>query len=118
MQNLDPDQEKYLVKYIEKLCKEGLPPTKDMIRNFAAEIAKKEIGKNWPDRFVERQKLELVSRWTMAMDQARHKADSAKKYEHYFDLMGRKMEEYKIKPWLMYNVDEKGFLIGVLTKTK
>ncbi|KAL1995986.1 hypothetical protein VTN49DRAFT_521 [Thermomyces lanuginosus] len=52
------------------------------------------------------------------MDQARHKADSAKKYEHYFDLMGRKMEEYKIKPWLMYNMDERGFLIGVLTKTK
>ena len=52
------------------------------------------------------------------MDQARHKADSVTKYEHYFDLMARKMEQYDIKPWLMYNVDEKGLMIGVLSKMK
>ena len=42
-----------------ELCYRGLPPTKEMIRNFASEIARKPIGKNWDDRFVERHKDKL-----------------------------------------------------------
>jgi hypothetical protein len=52
------------------------------------------------------------------MDKERHKADLALKYSLYFDLLRRKMEEYGIKPWLIYNMDEKGFLIDVLSKQK
>jgi hypothetical protein len=52
------------------------------------------------------------------MDKERHKTDSALKYSLYFDLLKRKIEEYGIRPWLIYNMDEKGFLIGVLSKQK
>jgi hypothetical protein len=37
---LSPQQEKQLVGYIEKLEKRGLPPTREMIRNFASVVAK------------------------------------------------------------------------------
>ena len=43
--NLNPTQEQQLVKYIDSLCKRGLPPTRGMIQNFASEIARKLVGK-------------------------------------------------------------------------
>ena len=43
--NLNDQQEKTLVKYIDRLCANGLSPSKRMIQNFAQEICQKEIGK-------------------------------------------------------------------------
>jgi hypothetical protein len=57
-------------------------------------------------------------RWSSDIDKERHKADSALKYSLYFDLLKRKIEEYEIEPWHIYNMDEKGFLIGMLSKQK
>ena len=42
---LNTTQETELIKYIEGLCVRGLPPSKQMIRNFAKEIARKAPGK-------------------------------------------------------------------------
>ena len=39
---LTPTQESELVRYIEGLTERHLPPTRTMIKNFAAEIAQKE----------------------------------------------------------------------------
>jgi hypothetical protein len=44
-QALHPQQEKELLRYIERLIRQGLPPTRPMIRRFASDIAKKELGK-------------------------------------------------------------------------
>ena len=118
MMLLNHRQEKELVKYIDDLCARGLPPTRALLRNFASEISGKEAGKCWPDRFLKRHNIDLVSRYTSSMDVARKRADSAFKYTLYFELLKRKMEEYKIDPRLIYNIDEKGFLIGVLLKMK
>ena len=52
------------------------------------------------------------------MDKQRHYADSAHKYNLYFDLLYRTIHEYSIEPRHMYNMDEKGFAIGVLTRSK
>jgi transposase-like protein len=43
-QNLHPQQEQELLRYIERLTGRGLPPTQPMIRSFASQIAKKEVG--------------------------------------------------------------------------
>ena len=45
-QLLTKTQEKELLNYINKLCKRGLPPTKQIIHNFASEIARKQVGKS------------------------------------------------------------------------
>ena len=115
---LNATQEKELVRYVEKLCSRGLPPSKSMIHNFAAEIAKQEPGKCWVDRFLERHKIDLISRWTTGIDSLRHRADSTAKYHGYFELLRRKIEQYNIEPQHTYNMDEKGFLIGILGKMK
>lgn len=52
------------------------------------------------------------------MDANRHKADSKEKYEAYFKLLHGKMAEYGIEPRHTYNMDEKGFMLGVLGRSK
>ena len=89
-----------------------------MIRNFAQEIIKKKVGKEWVNRFLKRHPIDLVSKWTAGLDHERTRADSAFKYTLHFELLSRKIEEYRIEPQNMYNMDEKGFLMGVLSKMK
>ena len=52
------------------------------------------------------------------MDNSRHKADSGRKYSLYFDLLREKIEQYHIEPRHMYNMDEKGFMLGVVGRSK
>jgi hypothetical protein len=52
------------------------------------------------------------------MDTNRHNADSSERYRLYFDLLHGKVTEFDVLPENTYNMDEKGFMIGVLGKTK
>jgi hypothetical protein len=117
-QALHPQQEQELLRYIERLTRQGLPPTRSMIRRFASEIAKKELGVHWVDRFVTRYKVELISQWATGIDRSRHQADSQSKYSPYFELLRSKLNQYNIEPRHTYNMDEKGFMLGVLTRSK
>ena len=89
-----------------------------MVRNFASEIARQEVGKQWVGRFWKRHDINLVSKWSTTLDHNHARADSAFKYGLYFELMRRKIQEYEVEPKIIYNMDEKGFLIGVLSRTK
>jgi hypothetical protein len=42
-QALHPQQEVELLRYIERITRRGLLPTRAMIRNFASQIAKREL---------------------------------------------------------------------------
>jgi hypothetical protein len=48
----------------------------------------------------------------------RHQADSQLKYSLYFELLSGKLDRYNIQPHNIYNIDEKGFLLGILTRCK
>ncbi|KAH7394724.1 hypothetical protein BKA66DRAFT_599093 [Pyrenochaeta sp. MPI-SDFR-AT-0127] len=54
------------------------------------------------------------------MDSVRHAADSSDKYKLYFDLLQHKMTEYDLLEAAhnTYNMDEKGFMIGVVGRSK
>ena len=52
------------------------------------------------------------------MDSNRHNAESGAKYCLYFDLLHEKIAKYNLEPTHTYNMDEKGFAIGVLGRTK
>jgi hypothetical protein len=117
-QALHPQQEHELLRYIERLTRQGLPPTRPMIRRFASKIAKKELGKGWVDRYIKRHQVDLISRWATGIDRLRHQADSQLKYSLYFELLRSKLSQYDIEPHNMYNMDEKGFMLGILTRSK
>ncbi|KAL5610690.1 hypothetical protein FOBRF1_006807 [Fusarium oxysporum] len=115
---LSKQQQQDLVTYIRKLSLRGIPPTLSMIRNFAQDIAKIEVGKNWPYSFVQRHRNEIDCTWFDGFDIARSRADNASRYRAYFDLIREKIDKYDILPQNTYNMDEKGFLLGVINRTK
>jgi len=118
MRFLNTIQSKALIKYINDLTERGLPPTVAMVENIAAEIVGRQPGHNWPTRWLAAHKDELKSGYLAPIDIARKKADSALYYSLYFELLGRKIAEYDILPENTYNMDEKGFLIGYLKKSR
>jgi hypothetical protein len=89
-----------------------------MIRRFASDIAKKELGKGWVDRYIKRYEVNLILRWATGIDRSRYQADSLLKYSLYFELLRSKLSQYNIEPRNMYNMDKKGFMLGVLTRLK
>jgi hypothetical protein len=117
-QALNPQQEDELVVYIKGLTRQGLPPTREMIISFASQVAHQQLSESWVTRFINRHSIYLISRWSTGIDNVRYQADSGYKYKLYFDLLFHKIEEYEIEPRNTYNMDEKGFMIGVLGRTK
>jgi hypothetical protein len=117
-QALSPQQELELVRYIETLTKRGLPPTREMIRNFSSEVAHQQLSESWVTRFINQHDLKLISKWASPMDRTRHQADSGSKYRLYFELLHQKITEYQLEARDIYNMDEKGFLIGILSRSK
>jgi hypothetical protein len=115
---LTPQDELELINYIGDLEKRGLPPTRTMVQNFASTIAGVRVSPSWVTRFQHRHHNALIQKWTNGMDAERHNADSNVKYNRYFDLLHEKMETYKVQPHNTYNMDEKGFMIGVIGRSK
>jgi hypothetical protein len=57
---ITPQQKEELVKYIEGLTERHLPPTRQMIQNFATEIAGDEVSESWVTRFLNRHLDRLI----------------------------------------------------------
>jgi predicted HicB family RNase H-like nuclease len=117
-QLLKPQQEEELVRYIERCTERGLPPTREMVRNFASAVAKWDASDAWVTRFLHRHKVDLTTKWSAGIDRNRHQADSHGKYNLYFQLLYRKIQEYNVEPRNTYNMDEKGFFVGITTRSK
>jgi hypothetical protein len=115
---LDDQQEQELGRYITRLTRQGLPPTRALIQNFAFSVAASPVSESWVTRFINRHSTHLISKWTAGMDNDRHHADSGAKYSLYFHLMRDKITHYGIEPRHTYNMDEKGFLIGITGRSK
>jgi hypothetical protein len=89
-----------------------------MIRNFASAVAKELVSESWVTRFINRHGIHLISQWATGMDSNRHQADSGDKYSLYFKLLSETMAQYGVEPRHTYNMDEKGFLIGITGRSK
>ena len=64
-----------------------------MIRNFALDLARKDVSNSWVTRFLNRNASYLISRWQTGIDRKRYKADSAAKYSLYFKELHDKIKE-------------------------
>jgi hypothetical protein len=52
------------------------------------------------------------------MESSRHEADNGERYRLYFDILTKKVKEFNVLPKDTYNMDEKGFMIGVIGRPK
>lgn len=115
---MHPRNEAELVQYIRGLTERHLMPTRPMLKNFAAPVIGREPSDSWVTNFLNRNKDTLITAWTISMEKDRHKADCGDKYRLYFELLHRKLAQYDLEPAHTYNMDEKGFAIGVTDRSK
>jgi hypothetical protein len=115
---LNPQQDKELVRYIQGLSERGIAPTRSMIKKIASEVSKWEASEAWVERSLRRNRDLLTSRYTTGIDRDRFKADTEHSYRTYLDLLHSKMRQYDVDVKNVYNMDEKGFLIGKTSRSK
>ena len=89
-----------------------------MIQNFPSTIAQKQVSLSWVDRFIKCNAEDLAYQWTTGIDRNRHEANSLSKYQFYFNLLQLKIQQYSIETQNTYNMDEKGILLGITSRTK
>lgn len=58
-------QEQTLIKHINNLSDRALPPTPQIVKNVAEEIAGVQLGPNWVSRFCKRHQDQLASGYTL-----------------------------------------------------
>jgi transposase-like protein len=116
--SLHPQHEIELRNYCKTLTEQRLPASRLIIQRFASSLAGKEVSESWVSRFLHRQSDHLISRWNNGLTKQRVKADSAAKYNLYLKLLHQKIEEHNVLPTHIFNMDEKGFQLGRVGRTK
>jgi hypothetical protein len=80
-------QEEILIDQINRLTDQGMPPTSQMVKNFAEEIIGRAVGKNWARDFCKRHQLVLKSLYLRNIDNQRVKGEYALAYKLFFTLV-------------------------------
>jgi hypothetical protein len=80
-------QERVLINQINSLTDRSIPPTSQMVKNFAKEIIGREVGKNWVGQFCRRHQSELKSLYLRHIDNQRVKNEYPPLYQYFFDLV-------------------------------
>jgi Tc5 transposase DNA-binding domain len=119
---LNPHQEQALVKWICMQDDRGIPPRLDLVRDKVLAIiqqsqSKTSLGKHWLNRFTKRHS-ELQIRFSQHLERQRSAASNPRVLEHHFKLFHKALQEYKIKEANIWNMDEKGFLLGIAAKCR
>lgn len=60
-QKLTNEEEAELLRYIRELSERHLAPTRNMVRNFACQIAKDDVSERWVTSFIKRRDISLIS---------------------------------------------------------
>jgi hypothetical protein len=80
-------QEDILIGHINKLSDRGLPPTPQIVKNIAEEIAHVALGKNWVPRFCQRHQDRLKSVYLRTINHKRKIADNSHHFQHFYDTV-------------------------------
>ena len=80
-------QEHILIRQINRLTERGIPPTSQMVRNFAEEMIGRAVGKNWTSQFCRRHQSELKSLYLRNIENLRVKGEYGPIYKLFYDLV-------------------------------
>jgi hypothetical protein len=131
-QYLTPSEENALLDYVLRMSERGYPLPVKFLRSLALVIARQRSsafqtndaedgvrppGKNWPQGFYKRHP-ELKARRVKALDWARHDHNISDKVIHWFSIIGKELHDPAIVPENVYNMDETGVLLSVLSSLK
>jgi hypothetical protein len=116
-----PAEEAILIKYALKYINWGLPLQFKHLRQFTLEIFRRKcsqpiLGRHWHQRLLQRNP-QLKVTFSQPID--RHRASATKKSvaKQWFSLFHQIRIEYSIADEDIYNMDEKGFMIGIMQRS-
>ena len=116
-QTLTPTDEKAVVRWIKHLESCGFPPKVAHVRQAAELVSQQEVGEHWITRFLDRHP-QLAAKFTTPMERDRLEATSPYVVRDHFANLGRAMKAKNIQESEVYNMDEKGFLMGLAQSSK
>ena len=121
-QRLSPVEEQIIERHIRQLEVWGWPPIVSQVQKMAKEllIAKGDlnpIGVNWTQKYLKRHP-QLKSRFVPLLDKSRVLSEDLDQISRFFELFRTTKERYNIHDNDVYNMDEKGIMMGVLAKLK
>jgi len=127
LMHLTINEEKELVHWITTLTQRGYAPRYSTVRELAEIIRNRRVhgvnddnvqlvnydafGKDWVPRFMSRHP-QLVSARRKLIEAARVKDVSVERLTNWFENLQSIINEYRIEPGNLYNMDESGFAIG------
>ena len=124
---LTQTEESALIKWILSLDTRGIPPTQVLVHQMAelllaervqnASIKQTTLGKNWVYRFITRHP-EIKSRYSRKYDYKRAKCEDPEVIRAWFRLVQNTVAKYGILDEDIYNFDETGFQMGVISTAK
>ncbi|EIW72659.1 hypothetical protein TREMEDRAFT_58826 [Tremella mesenterica DSM 1558] len=105
-------QEQVLLEHVESLGKRHLYPTPAILRNMAAEIINHRPSASWASKFIKKHEGRVKCMVIGGMEASRHAAEYRPAFEDYFDQLESRCDDLNIGPTAIYNMDEKGFMMG------
>ena len=107
-----------IVQYILDLDSKGFPPrlcgVEDMANRLLAERNAGRVGTRWPSNFIKRQP-QLTMRFNQKYDYQRAKYKDLTIISGWFLLLKNTIVKYGIVDADIYNFDETGFMMGVIS---
>ncbi len=121
-QKLTPEEEQVIVKWIIQFQSWGWPARVEHTHRMAEELLQKKMDPapldvNWVQELIARHP-DLKTAFIPTLDKERAAAENADALQQWFNLYKRIREDYDIEDDDVYNMDEKGFMQGVLSKMK
>jgi hypothetical protein len=118
-------EESTLVQWILSMDQRGLAPRPESVRQMADLLLEKrsnsmptsQVGKNWVYNFVQRHPA-LQTRYNRKYDYQRAKCEDPQVIRDWFRLVKNVITKYGIEEQDIYNFDETGFQMGVISTAK
>lgn len=118
--NLTDSEEDTIVRYVLDMSARFFPPrlggVEDMANRVLSARDAPRVGKNWASNFV-RRRPELRTRFSRKYDYRRAKCEDPKVIGEWFRLVQETRARYGIVDDDVYNFDETGFMMGVISST-
>jgi len=117
-------EEEVLLQRVLDLDLQGFPPQLAIVRDIANILLSNRsqqpaptVGKNWVPNFVKRQPL-LQTKYNRKYDYQRAMCEDPKQIQGWFRLVQNTVAKYGILQEDIYNFDETGFQMGVISTSK